>query len=273
MEELSFKNFDQYLLKQKGKIIHQIWFGTIPNKRAARKTYQELQKYRDSWILKNPKWTYICWNLDRCNELVKNYYLHHKEMYDNYIYPIQKCDTIRYFILHRYGGLYADMDYYCVRSWDEVIKDYPNDFYLVETPNKLFDKIHISNSLMYSCPGHPYWNKLFIELEQNQISPPYYSKHMTIMFTTGPAILNRVFKDYYLRYHLKYYPYKLFHPYGLSTDIENIYRNPNVYAIHMGKGSWESDDSKLIIFLYQEYKILTIIVGVLLLVIFLQYII
>ena len=269
MEELSFEDLDKYLLEQKGKIIHQIWFGTIPNKNAARKTYKEFRKYRESWIVKNPNWTYICWNLDRCNELVKKHYLHHKEMYENYIYVIQKCDTVRYFILHRYGGLYADMDYYCLRSWDQVIKDFPGDFYLVETPNKIFNKIHISNSLMYSRPGHPYWNKLFIELEQNQTSPLYYSKHMTIMFTTGPAILNRVFNDYYISYQLKYYPYKLFHPYGLSTETENLYRNPNVYAIHMGKGSWESNDSKILIFLFQEYQILSIIVGILLLAIFL----
>jgi glutathione peroxidase-family protein len=36
MSGLDFWDFDKYLLSQKGRIIHQIWFGTIPNKREAK---------------------------------------------------------------------------------------------------------------------------------------------------------------------------------------------------------------------------------------------
>jgi mannosyltransferase OCH1-like enzyme len=261
MEELDFEDLDRYLLKQNGKIIHQIWFGTIPNKKEASKAFEGMRKYRDSWLLKNPSWTYISWNIDRCLELVKHHYAQHREMYDNYPYPIQKCDTIRYFILHRYGGLYADMDYYCNRPWDEVLQNYKNDIYLVETPNKLGNEktIHISNSLMYSRPRHVFWSKLFIELEQNQTLPRYYGRHITIMFSTGPGILNRVYNMYRTRYRLNYYPYKLFHPFGLSSNIMTLQNKDKVYAYHLGKGSWENSDSKILIFIYQEYGILLFI--------------
>jgi mannosyltransferase OCH1-like enzyme len=30
--------------------------------------------------------------------------------YDNYKFPIQRIDVLRYFLLRRYGGLYIDMD-------------------------------------------------------------------------------------------------------------------------------------------------------------------
>lgn len=264
MENLSFEDLDKYLLNQNGKVIHQIWFGTIPNKKAAAKALQKLEKYRDSWLINNPTWTYMCWNLQRCNELVKYFYAHHKEMYDKYPYQIQRCDTVRYFILHRYGGLYADMDYFCNKPWDEVIEKYKNDIYLVETPNKISSDVHISNSLMYSRkPGHFFWSKLFIELEQYQTAPIYYGRHMTIMFTTGPGILNRVFQRYRLRFYLDYYPHELFHPYGLNTDIISLKDKPNVYALHVGKGSWESNDSKWLIFLYQEYRLILSMILVL----------
>ena len=36
MNELNFEDLDQYLLDQNSKIIHQIWFGTIPNKEKSR---------------------------------------------------------------------------------------------------------------------------------------------------------------------------------------------------------------------------------------------
>ena len=262
MEELNFEELDRYLLGKKNKIIHQIWFGIIQNKKAASKAFEKLKKYRDSWIIKNPSWTYFCWNLENCEKLVKYYYPQHKEMYKNYTYQIQRCDTVRYFILHRYGGLYADMDYYCNKPWDEVLNLYNNSIYFVETPNKFGNELHISNSLMYSKSNHVFWSKLFIELEQNQTTPIYYGRHMTIMFTTGPGILNRIYNKYRLSYHLNHYPFKLFHPYGLASDIIKL-NNSNIYAVHIGKGSWESNDSKIIIFLYQEYKIILLILLIL----------
>jgi len=263
MEELLFDDLDKYLLNQENKIIHQVWFGTIPNKRKAAKAFKSLRKYRDSWIIKNPKWAYMCWNLKRCKELINTIYPHHKELYNYYKYDIQRCDVIRYFILHRYGGLYADMDYYCNRKWDEVLKKYKKNIYLVETPNKLYNDIHISNSLMYSSKGHIFWDKLFIELEINKYAPIYYSRHMAIMFTTGPGILNRVFNKYRVRYKLNYYPYKLFHPYGLSSEILNIKKDKNIFSVHLGKGSWEKKDSHFYIIIYHEYRIIIAVVLIL----------
>jgi mannosyltransferase OCH1-like enzyme len=260
MNDLCFEDLDQYLLTQKGKIIHQIWFGTIPNKKEAKKAFKGLRKYRDSWLIKNPNWMYMCWDLNNCDMLVKKFYTQHLEMYKKYPYQIQKCDVVRYFILHRYGGLYADMDYYCNRSFDDVLENYQKNIYLVETPNKVGEDAHISNSLMYSKPNHVFWQKLFIELEMSQNAPCYYSRHVTIMFTTGPGILNRVYNKYKILYKLDYYPYKLFHPFGLTTDIILLNNKPDIYAMHIGRGGWEGSDSKFYILVYKEYKILLFII-------------
>ena len=190
------------------------------------------------------------------------HYPQHLELYDNYPYPIQRCDAVRYFILHRYGGLYADMDYFCNRSWDEVLMSYPKEIYLVETPNKLYNSVHVSNSLMYSKAGHVFWSKLFIELEIHKTTPMYYSRHLIVMFTTGPGILNRVFSRYQTRYRLNHYPFRLFHPYGLASEAKIMSDLSNIYAYHMQEGSWHANDTTLINFVYQEWKILiTIILG------------
>lgn len=264
MDELSLEDLDKYLLQQNGKIIHQIWFDNIlPSKRATNKAYEKLQKYRDTWLLKNPGWVYICWNVSRAEELVKQHYPQHLDMYKKYPYPIQRCDAVRYFFLHRYGGLYADMDYHCNRSWDEVVHSFTNDIYLVETPNKISSGVHVSNSLMYSKPRHVFWSQLFIELEMRRTVPIYYGRHMTVMLTTGPSIINRVYNKYKIRYKLDFYPYKYFHPCGLSDDIITTGNRSEVYAIHMGKGSWETKDSKVLIFLYREWFIILFILLIL----------
>ncbi len=265
MQNYTFEQVDNILLSQNGRIIHQIWFGNIPNKREAKKAFAKLAKHRDTWLDKNPDWFYICWNLELAENFVRKCYPQHWDLYRNYSYQIQRCDVLRYFFLHRYGGLYADMDYHCNRSWNEVVRDYPNDFYLVETPNSFGETAHVSNSLMYCRPRHIFWHKLFIDLENNATVPSYYSRHIAIMFTTGPGILNRCFKRYRLRYGLSYYPSQLFHPYGLSKDKLRLENRNEVYAYHLGKGSWEKSDSKFLIFLYTEWRILVFLLCVLIL--------
>lgn len=266
LSSLDFEDLDHYLLAQKGRIIHQVWFGTIPNKRAAKKYYNKLKRYRDSWRVKNPTWCIIEWNKNMCIQLIKFYYPEHENMFKQYRYEIQRCDAIRYFILHRYGGLYADMDYYCNRPWDEVLRDYPKDLYFVQTTNySSEEQERASNSLMYSKPGHKFWPYLFLELQKHQTCPVYYTRHMTIMFTTGPSIVTRVYRKLKRKLRLSYYPAKYFHPYGISDDITSLTGNKEFYAIHLGKGSWEKKDSKIFLFFFREWRVMLALVTVLVL--------
>ena len=264
MDTLSIEDLDTFLLQKQGKIIHQIWFGLIPTKREAKKAFQSMKMYRESWIIKNPSWFHFIWNYENCLKFIRTFYPEHHTLYNEYKYLIQKCDVVRYFILHRYGGMYVDMDYFCNKPFDHVLT---NSIYFVETPNKIGSITHISNSLMYSVPNHPFWRQLFIDLEFSKNLPIYYGRHLTIMFSTGPGMLNRSFHKWRYKYKLNFLPQRKFHPYGLDNSDEKI--SSNVYAIHIGKGSWEEQDSKFLIFIYQEYQILLFIIfmfGILLLI-------
>ena len=44
-----------------------------------------------------------------CDDLIKKYSTF-KDLYDNVRYTIMKVDIIRFIILHKYGGLYVDLD-------------------------------------------------------------------------------------------------------------------------------------------------------------------
>jgi len=171
MKETEFLQLDKLLLTQNSKIIHQVWFGTIPNKSSARKSYKKMTLYRESWLNKNKEWLRFEWDLEKSSFLVKLFYKEHLEMFKNYPYEIQRCDMIRYLILHRYGGWYADMDYYCNRPLNEAMGIYKNDIYFVQSPNGIIgqDTDHISNSLMYSIAKHPFWRQVMIELEKVKI--------------------------------------------------------------------------------------------------------
>ena len=252
----NFENIDKNLLLQKGKIIHQVWFGTIPNKSKAKKTYEKMRIYRNSWKEKNSTWYQIEWNKEMSNTLVKTFYPEHYELYKNYKYEIQRCDTVRYMILHRYGGLYADMDYFCNKPFDQVFEKYTKNFYLVQTPNMSGD--YVSNSLMYSVPLHPFWKILLINMELSSKSPIYYSKHLIIMYESGPGILNRIYHRYKLQFKLNSWPYKYFQPYGITDSIMSL-KNDKVYSIHISDKSWNSIDSEFIVLCILESKFLIFI--------------
>lgn len=256
MSQLDFPDFDRYLLAQKSRIIHQVWFGTIPNRRAAKKTYEKLKKYRESWIVKNPTWLRIEWDKDMCKNLVRSFYPEHIELFEKYPYEIQRCDAIRYLILHRYGGWYADMDYYCNRPLDEAMVEYKNDIYLVQTPNmNLVNNDYVSNSLMYSYSDNPFWKQLMIEMEKNNFYPYYYGKHIIVMYTTGPGILNRVYSKYKYRYRVKSLPFKYFHPYGIVDEIRSLSLGDDVFTVHFGQSTWHTKDSDFYNCFVRDWKI------------------
>lgn len=256
MSNLDFPDFDLFLKQRGDHIIHQIWFGTIPNKKEAEKAYISLKIYRDSWKIQNPNWYHVEWDKKMCELLVKSFYQEYWVLYQSYKHEIQRCDMARYFILHRYGGVYADMDYYCNKPLDRAFQRFDKDFYLVTTPNN--GGQYVSNSFMYSKPGNVFWRRLFIEMEQRICFPIYYSRHMQIMYSTGPGILTRVYNRYKLKYKLNSLPAKLFHPYGISDDILSL-RKSTAYTIHIGKGSWEKKDSKILIYMYRNIKMLMFI--------------
>ena len=68
MEDLDFEDLDRYLLSR-SKIIHQVWFGVIPDKKKAAKAFEGLRKYRDSWLTKNSSWTYHLLELRKMPEV------------------------------------------------------------------------------------------------------------------------------------------------------------------------------------------------------------
>jgi mannosyltransferase OCH1-like enzyme len=267
------KDIDQTLLDTKGKLIHQIWFGTIPNKRVASKTYGKMGIFRDSWKNKNPDWKIIEWDKGLCMELVKTFYPEHVELFNFYKYEIQKCDAIRYFILHRYGGWYVDMDYYCNRKIEDIHDKYNNDILLVETPNTTFmqDENHVSNSLMYSVPNNSFWKTVMIELERNRNKSYLLSKHIIVMYTTGPGFLNRVYYSYKDKYNIRTLPWKYFHPYGITDDIRTLKLSPDIYTAHINKGTWSGKDTFIFNVLFSEWQILLFIILIFLPIMYMYY--
>jgi len=262
--DLSFEQLDTYLLDQpEGDLIHQIWFGTIPNRIQARLAYRQplLRSCRVSWDVLNPRMCHVIWTREHCVQLLRRYYSEYEVLFRNFPYEIQRCDMVRYCLLHRYGGVYADMDYKCCKPLSQVFARWKNhDLYLVQSPHAPGNVSYVSNSLMMARQrGHPFWKALLSEIllsSQQTSLLSLLSRHFEIMYTTGPGILTRVYHVYRFRYKLQSLPSELFHPLSLYKKTLAPDERERAYAIHYGFGSWESLDSKILIEIWTNYSIL-----------------
>lgn len=73
--------------------------------------------------------TYHLWTDSSSRKFMATHYPSFLPTFDSYEYPIQRADAIRYFVLHRFGGIYMDLDVGCKRDpapllsgdWDVVL--------------------------------------------------------------------------------------------------------------------------------------------------------
>lgn len=163
------------------KIIHQIFF---LGEAAVPKNYH---RYRQTVLKNHPNWEHRFWNEAQCRKFMEENYPWFVPVYDSYPHKIQRCDAIRYFILHHYGGFYIDMDIECLKPIDNLIED----FEIV-----LSKLVGFSNAIMGSIPGHSLWLKVFEELEKRKDNPPENTNHFIkntmpyyVGYSTGPILL------------------------------------------------------------------------------------
>ena len=93
------------------KIIHQIWFDfkDLPN------IPEHFNKNVESWKNHNPDWDYKVWDLETAVKIIKDEYPGYLNTFNEFKYNISKCDFFRYILMNKYGGMYIDLDFLCIR--------------------------------------------------------------------------------------------------------------------------------------------------------------
>jgi len=123
------------------KIIHQIWLGSdVPESFIAlQESWIEFHLGRD--------WCYKLWTDADVAQMV----LYNQEFYDATDNYGVKADILRWEIVYAFGGIYADMDAECLRSFDELLS---YDFFTALQPLDTFF-VQLGAALFGAVPGHP----------------------------------------------------------------------------------------------------------------------
>ena len=141
--------------------IHQIWIhhDDIPFHKYSRQHIQ-------SWKNYHPSWEYTLWTKVECDTLIKEHFPQILKQYQNASYVV-KADICRIGILILHGGIYADLDTECFKSFDNIvdeisvtIKNNSNSFimappqatFLLEFMEYLSNKHNIHQPLRFAGP-------------------------------------------------------------------------------------------------------------------------
>lgn len=124
------------------KIIHQIWLGSdVP---------EAFEPLMQSWTEMHlgHGWRYKLWT----DKDVAAFGLTNQQFYDQTDNFGVKSDLLKWEIVYRYGGVYVDMDYECLRPLD--ILHYTYDFYVGIQPLDT-QLVQLGAALFGAYPGHP----------------------------------------------------------------------------------------------------------------------
>ena len=128
------------------KIIHQI---APSNKTLWHPLWHRCQK---SWLYHFKDFEYRLWNdKEEIDSFVLTKYPQFANLYNSFPVQIMKIDFARLCILHYYGGIYGDMDYFVYSNfYNHLI----NDVGLVENLTEEYTSAIAENCLMYSTPDN-----------------------------------------------------------------------------------------------------------------------
>jgi mannosyltransferase OCH1-like enzyme/glycosyltransferase involved in cell wall biosynthesis len=170
------------------RIIHQTW--------KTRDVPAEWQAYQASWRQHHPDWEYRFWTDAELRAFIAAHYAWFLPIYDGYSEPIMRVDAARYFLLAHFGGIYADLDYECLRPFDPLVAG--RDLVLGREPDAHHKQAQprsgdlpylVCNAMMASAPGHPFWEHVFRELiASHQALDP--------LEATGPFLLTRAQRSF-----------------------------------------------------------------------------
>ena len=222
------------------KIIHQIWIqgkDNIPSK---------YHKYVSQIKSMHNNWKYMLWDDIKIISLLRQ----HKELIDTYYkleYLHQKVDFARYVILHRFGGIYIDMDAYTVKPLDNLFKKFKNYNLLVSKidMNKLEKNImqyHINNGVIISKKGSIVLEDLIDTVVKNPYCKSYHTKMGCILATTGPYMFTQVMEKHLKKKNKEVIALENYYLEPCILNICNVTKN--TYIKHIHEGTWYSDKIK-----------------------------
>jgi hypothetical protein len=188
------------------RLFHWIWFGDTP-------LPEQHRSWIQGWLNLHPGWKHVLWTEENRPQLVNEQQFQRAETY------AQRSDIARFEIVYRYGGIYVDTDFECLRNIEPLLEGV-EAFIVAEEPESL---TRLGTGIIGATPHHAWLQDLIAEVPAS-MDTGFFS----IVEETGPRFATRMTVG---RSDVAVFPESLFR----HKDREPL---TETYAIHRGAGSW-----------------------------------
>lgn len=168
--------------------IHQVW-----NTAEVPSVYPPA--YIRSWAGNHPDYAYRLWTFADLVGLAGRRFPDFLAVFRSDTAAVIKADFGRLMVLHDVGGVYADLDYACLRHLGPII-DVPGRELVASEMNT--GNAYVHNALMASAPGHPLILDVLRKGLANWLTGERQPERVVGPDVFGPAVRRYVGPDLYL---------------------------------------------------------------------------
>lgn len=221
--------------------IHQIWISPS-EKQSMNENYVNASK---SCKTLNSNYNYTLWTNEKLVNFLEKNYPWFLSVYENYRYDMQRIDSMKYFLLFHYGGIYIDLDVKCLVKdliWEIVPKKdvEPDVIFHIGT-----EGISANTDFMISKQNHPFFKFAISRLKS--ANRWFYLYHLTIILSAGPTFLYGIYRKFPLKEEFYFIPNEFL--WGKLID-------------GVGGGSWYGKDTLILLFLTEHYFVVSLFLFV-----------
>jgi mannosyltransferase OCH1-like enzyme len=125
-------------------------------------------------------------------------YPHLCDFYYSMPFDIQRWDAVRFLILYKMGGMYADFDYECLENMEPLLENRTCGIGLEpETHCKMYDIPYVLNGAFLACAPEVSYLKKVTDRIFSETTKQFdqTNKPVCILHTTGPLMLSEVYEN------------------------------------------------------------------------------
>jgi hypothetical protein len=186
--------------------------------------------WAETWRSNNPDYEYVLWDDADNRRFVAEKFSWFLPTYDSYDVEIKRADAIRYMFLYTYGGIYADLDFECLKPFDSLLETYKGyDIILGQMDSHMANGTtstsanaewhssnNIPNAIMISKPACQFWLRV---LQRMVVKATVLAGKGRPEVESGPIVLKEVYSWSYFD-KIKLLPSSVLYPISWVTDEE-----------------------------------------------------
>jgi inositol phosphorylceramide mannosyltransferase catalytic subunit len=224
------------------RIIHQTWkTNHLP---------PLFVRCRRSWLRHHPSWSYRFYTDQDCHRFVLTRCPEFYALYRSLARPVQRADLFRYLVIYLEGGLYADMDMYCFKPLDPLMKEtevlFTKEMLITRCYQQQLGYAHpfqVANCIFAARPGQAFLKSILDHVKAAEPGPALTDADVESQ--TGPRMLTRLFfkAPQMMRDKIRLLPPICLMSPDIYLDVFPL--NINMYARHLNAGTWKKKDRKV----------------------------